>query len=274
MRRVLSLLAVVVLLLSIPALPSIAQTTTQKWILTGWNMTQIRTLDPVVADFHFNTPLALAMGNEDGTQYQVPSGYASTPTLKYESYAKLQQQIATLDPRITTLLYDPENWSQTPTAEKKNPGKYMRLFCELAHANGYVCVTTPSRDLMQVTKAVCAKRSGETLSEAYLRCNIPEAAALYADAYQIQSQVHENDPATYRWFVEAALNKARAVNPAIGVLAGLSTSPFDYVATPEMLFAAWSSTRDIVDGDFFTVNSAEVGMATEFLRMVQGELML
>jgi hypothetical protein len=247
--------------------------TSQHWDVTGWNMEQIRDRDEDLAAYFFDTPLAFATGNEDGRQNQAPESYSALPTLKYESYSRFRRDVRRrlLDPSIKVVSYNPEKWHATPYRERKDPQTYMRLFAELASSKGYLVFTAPSRDLMYVKGAECSSRAGETLSEAFLRCRMPEFAARHADGYRIQAQVLENDPITYREFVIEAAVQARAANPSVTILSNLSTSPYDYVATSQMLFDACASVRDLVDGHYLSINSSELDVAVAFLEMVQSE---
>lgn len=259
--------------LQVPTTTPSATRTSQHWEVTGWNMHQIRDLDDSLADYFFDTRLAYATGNENGRQNQVPDGYAALPTLKYESYARFRKDVRRqlIDPSIQVVAYNPESWSRTPAREKKDPPTYMKLFAELAKSEGYFVFTAPSRDLMSMHGAVCSKRVGETLSEAFLRCRMAKHAARYADGYRIQAQVHENDQAMYRWFVEKAAKQARAANPSVIFLSNLSTSPSNYVATAQMLFDARQSVEDLVDGHYLSINSSELDVAVAFLEMVKSE---
>ena len=53
-------------------------------------------------------------------------------------------------------------------------------------------------------------------------------------------------------FVAETVRLARAVDPHVQVLSGLSTHP-GYPATVEMLRAAWASVRDLVDGHYLSL---------------------
>ncbi|MDQ3889013.1 MAG: Ig-like domain-containing protein [Actinomycetota bacterium] len=244
-----------------------------RWLATGANANTIADADGALATYHFDTPLAIVRGNEDGDQNQVPSGYASTPALKYESYARFKSDLegGKIDPSIRSVEYDPENWTETPDDERKRPSYYLPLFAKLAKAAGYEVVESPARDLVAVTGGECTKRSGETRSEAYLRCRLPYYAALESHAVNVQAQVHEDDAAKYRWFVGEARKLALEANPIVEMYSGLSTSPWGIQATPEMLYAAHRSVYpDLVVGHFLTISSAELQVGIEFLRKVGG----
>ena len=64
--------------------------------------------------------------------------------------------------------------------------------------------------------------------------------------------------------------QARSANPDVIVLSGLSTAP-GYVATPQMLYAAWDSVKDVVDGHYMSLVKVEYpATAAAFLRLIDG----
>jgi hypothetical protein len=241
------------------------------WARTGSTMSRIEMRDASLAEDLFDNRHALAIGDEDGVQNQVIPGYASMPALKYESYARFHSDIqdGRIHSSITTVLYDPEAWPATPNAERRDPKRYLRQFAKLAHRHGYVVINTPSRDLMNLRFAYCRKRRGETLSDAYLRCEIAAEAARDADGLVIQSQADERDSQRYRRFVEAAAAQARAANPNVIVLSALATSPSGIRVTARTLRAAHDAVDDLVDGHLLTVNANEDEIAADFLTMVR-----
>lgn len=241
------------------------------WVIAGPTVSRIKANHSSLADYHFNNARAFVLGNEDDIQNAAVSGYSSIPTLKYESYARFHSDIRSrrIDRSIRTVMYDPELWPATPYREKRDPKRYMRQFANLAHVHGYIVINGPSRDLVNARFAYCRRRSGETLSRAYLRCRIPAEGARYADVFTIQAQVHENDASRYRRFVRAARDQARMANPHVVVLSNLATSPHGFVATPRMLWRAHRAVEDIVEGHALTVNAHEYRIAEEFLRMLQ-----
>lgn len=242
-----------------------------RWIVTGSKMNQLRRRDPSLASHFFNQQSSYAIGNEFGRQNQVPTGFAATPTLKYESYARFRADVErrAIDPSVKAVIYDPENWSDTPYPEKRDPKTYLRRFSQLARRHGYYVITTPARDLVTVPQASCRKRGGESMGAAFIRCGIAAAAAQYAHAYKVQAQVYENAPATYRWFVTRAGRQARAANRAVVLLSNLATSPAGYVATPEMLWQAHNAVADVVAGHQLNINSRELAVAQEFLQRMR-----
>jgi len=223
----------------------------------------------------------MATGNEFGDQTQVPSGYGALATLKYESFAKFKSDVSAgrIDPTVKVVVYDPENWADTPEQERKDPGRYLAMFRDLAKSRGYVYGAAPSRDIVTVSGGLCTRRSGERISDAFLRCRIAEKAAACSstgvcpDIYQAQSQVHESDPAMFRWFLEQTRAQARAVNGNVTFHGGISTSPYRTVATAEMLYTAHQAAKALVQGYYFTVNGGEEDVARAFLaRLRQDDL--
>lgn len=244
--------------------------TERRWILTGSSMSKLWEAHPRLGAFFFDTPSSTALGNEDGDQIQVIEGFSTTAALKYESFERFDADVrlGRIVDGIRTILYDPENWDRTPPNERQDPAPYMSMFASLARTHGYLSTTTPSRDLMQVSGARCGVMNGESLSDAYLRCDIPGAASVLAEVFQVQSQVLEHEPAKYRSFVAQAVEQARAANPTVVPLAGLATSPWSYVASPQTMFRAWVSVHDLVAGHYVTVNTPELKVAARFFRMV------
>src|ERR671918_305444 len=98
---------------------------------------------------------------------------------------------------------------------------------------------------------------------------IEEVCAKNADVYETQAQRLQNEPDVYRAFVLETALLARSVNANVRVLSGLSTHP-GYPAIAEMLEAAWSSVRDVVDGHYLSLAKRRlVDVAASFLsRMV------
>jgi hypothetical protein len=228
--------------------------TRTSWILTGWNMHLVARDRPSIARHFFDTPLAYADGNRQ-RQNQVVSGFSTIATLKYESYADFASDLADgrVAPGIRTVLYDPERWQRTPAVEQRDPATYLRRFAQLAHEHGLRVVETPARSLMAVEGARCGQNSGETLDHATLRCSLPAHAARYADVVEIQSQASQRDAGAYASYVRTAAAQARTANPKVVVLAGLSTSPGDMVATSRELIAAAEAVRADVRGFYMSV---------------------
>jgi hypothetical protein len=167
---------------------------------------------------------------------------------------------------LHTALYDPEGWPATPVPERLDPVAYFRRFAALAHAQHWTVVITPNASLVSVPGARCVAREGESTFDAYVRCDIVGEAARYSDIVETQAQHLESDPAAYRSFVARTAAQARAANPGVRVIAGLTTG---HRYTAPQMFAAWSSVRDLVDGYYLSIGGNErLGVALRFLRML------
>jgi len=260
---------------------AVAQTATAgdathlSWILTGSNANIINRANPSLGGYLFNTPKAYLTGKAWGDQVQGPKGYHSSSTLKYTSLADFErdQQNGHISPAVHTVIYDPEKWPETPPDEQQNPVASMKEFASIAHGAGLRVIMTPARDLVLVPGAACAKKKGEDLNMAFIRCNIAGAASKApVDVFQLQSQVSETDPDAYRNFILKTKEQAEAANPKITFLAGFSTSPDKHAVSADQLWAAFSASHDIVAGYYFTIcNSCagEMDTAQAFLQKVQ-----
>jgi hypothetical protein len=76
-----------------------------------------------------------------------------------------------------------------------------------------------------------------------------------ADFVELQSQSLERNTATYSKFVQTAASQARTANPAVKVLAGLSTNPAGPAVTVQQLTDAIYATQSVVDGYWLNVPS-------------------
>lgn len=167
---------------------------------------------------------------------------------------------------FTTVMYDPEAWTDTPEAEQRDPIGYIEQFASLGHARGWTVIVSPEPSLMTVTGAGCGVRGSETIQSAFLRCNIAGDAARSADVVDIQAQRLEFDPVAYRAFVAQAAAQAKAANPNVKILAEISTGTS---FSASQMYAAWASVRDIVDGYYLSITGDDkVGIALAFLRML------
>jgi hypothetical protein len=127
-------------------------------------------------------------------------------------------------PGVKFVADDLENIRIAPAPERRNPIPALKHFAKNANANGYRPILVPGRDLMRVPQAVCSQQPGDTISQAYLRCDVPAAAA-YAPIYVIQSSAVETNLPALRQLVQQGAARARKANPNVIVLATLSVSP-------------------------------------------------
>jgi hypothetical protein len=145
------------------------------------------------------------------------------------------------------VLYDPEAWPYTPPAEQRNPVKAARQARDIAHAHGLELIVAPALNLTTLRPS-----SGPRWQQ-FLHLGLAGGIAKAADVIELQAQSLERDTATYAEFVRAAAAQARAANPEVTVLAGLSTNPPGAAVTSQQLTAAIQATRGIVAGYWLNI---------------------
>jgi hypothetical protein len=202
------------------------------------------------------------------TSFAIGGWGGAVPTASWASAAAFSAdlQAGTIPQDVRVVMYDPEAWDATPIGEQLDPAAAMRTFGMLARKHGYLVVITPHPNLVTVAGAACEARIGETLEEAFLRCEIEADAARYADVVEIQAQYLETNRGRYSAFVRAITAQAREANPGVLVISGLSTN---FTTDPSILFDAWRSVIGIVDGHYLNVpHGRRPEVAVAFLQMV------
>jgi hypothetical protein len=233
------------------------------WATSAASIAAIARVDADVARRAFATGRGIALASRTGSGWQgAVAGRAWASLGAFES----DLESRAIGPGVRIAMYDPERWRHTPIGEQQDPIRSIRRFVRLARGNGYLSMVTPHPRLVTVDGARCAMRAGETEEAAYVRSRITiEAAA--ADVVETQAQRSQRDPDAYRRFVALTAEQARRAKPDVVVLSGLSTSP-GYPATPEMLFEAWESVRDVVDGHYISLSKGRhPEVMAAFLRM-------
>jgi hypothetical protein len=212
-------------------------------------MAAIAAVDPDVAARAFGSGRGIALGGG------LPSGWPGAITGRaWASLARFEADLGrgAVDAGVRVAMYDPERWRHTPPDEQRDPVTAIRRFIRLCRRRGYISMVTPYPRLVTVRGASFTAERGESEEDGYLRSGIVEAAAA-ADICETQAQRLQSRPADYRSFVAATAERARATNAGVVLLSGLSTSP-GVVATPQMLFEAFSSVRDVVDGHYVSLS--------------------
>jgi hypothetical protein len=238
--------------------------TKHAWIVTGWNIHLLYDRNHGLARHFFNTPGSYGTGTEH-TKNPVIDGMAATPVLWYTSYKKFASdlQSGAITYPYKWVFYDPEGWIHTPLAERQDPGTYMRMFAQLAHAHGLKVIESPARNLGLTTDSVCPKQQGETLNSWYLRCNIAGLAAAYGDAVIIQDQANQKQLAVYESFFNTAKQQALAANPSIPVFPVVSTNR----GSPATMIAAAKSVT--ANGYYVTIRHHRLSEAAEFFNAMK-----
>ena len=230
----------------------------QRWVVVPGTIRAIAEVDAGVAERVFGSSDAIVLGDWPG----------ATTGQAWASYAQFADDLETgsIPEDVRVAMYDPENWEQTPLAERLDPQGSIEAFCALARSLGYFVLITPHANLVSVPESIHAPRDRETREEAFLRSGIVEVSAANADAVETQPQKMQRDPPAYRAFVEATARLARDVKPDVQVMSGLSTHP-GYPATTEMLRGARASVRDVVDGHYLSLgrNRRHPDVAAAFL---------
>lgn len=230
----------------------------------------------------------------------VPPGWAAVPAQHYTSYgacttdpgcASLTQDIdsgAIAVSGVPTVMYDDENWTKTPDAEKSGVCSAMKQFTQEAHANGLATIMAPDQNLAS-PGVITSFQGGESEDwQTHLRLGLGScAAASGTNAYHIMSQpfqTHwcggqggacEGSEADFAAFVTQAALQARAVSPGLTLTAGLTTNP-RYNTTPQALYQDTLDTRDLVGGYWLNVagSPSNPGTAVQYLEMLSGAVPL
>lgn len=147
------------------------------------------------------------------------------------------------------VLYDPEVWPFTPAAEQRDPVAAATRAAAVAHAHGLRFLVAPALNLTTVAGA----RAGTPRWERFLSLGLPRRLARVADVFEIQAQSLERDTGTYTRFVKNAVDQSKSANPAIRILAGLSTNPPGAPVPARRLTDAIAATRSRVDGYWLNV---------------------
>ena len=169
----------------------------------------------------------------------------------FSSAAELDQAVSggQLPAGTGALLYDPEAWSFTPRREQLDPAAATRRARDAAHAHGLALIVAPALNLTLVRP----HPAGGPRWRQFLQLGLAGSAAKASDVLELQAQSLERDTGTYATFVREAAAQARAANPRVAILAGLSTNPPGAAVTSEQLTAAIRATRGIVDGYWLNI---------------------
>ena len=193
------------------------------WIYYREDLTRLQPIDPAIINETLKGPGTYALEHNNAGP-PLPAGVI--PVELFFSYASQQAAISngSIIPGVTALADDPEFWPPTPVNEQRDPVTYLNNFSQADKAKGYSTVLIPGRDLMSVPSATCGQQKGESISQAYVRCGLPGAAA-NANVYVIQSASLETDIPDMTTLVQQAAAAARAANPHVIIIATLSTTP-------------------------------------------------
>lgn len=213
------------------------------WIINQGALTQlVRTFGSQRVENVFSGRCTYAVGRL-AHRY---GGWGMTPAASVTD----SRQVAAAARRVRVVLYDPEDWQFTPPAQQRDPVRAIRQAAEIAQGEGARLIATPGVDLMRILDP------GRPRYQAFLQAHIIGRAARYADAVEIQAQSAETNLSLFTSFVRRAAAQARAANPRVIVLAGISTNPSGRHVSAEQLAAAARSVQGIVDGYWLNVPTA------------------
>jgi hypothetical protein len=179
------------------------------------------------------------------------SGVDATPVVSFSSVATLRSTLAAggLPTGTQAVLYDPEVWAYTPAAEQRDPVLAAAQAAELARSYGLKMIVAPAMNLTSVLDPGSTAPRWQTL----LSLHIIGSMARVADTVELQAQSLERDPAAYATFVREAAAQAKAANPKVTVLAGLSTNPPGAAVDSQQLTAAIRASQADVDGYWLNI---------------------
>ncbi|MHB8355072.1 MAG: hypothetical protein ACYDDQ_00065 [Vulcanimicrobiaceae bacterium] len=242
-----------------------------RWIINGPALATFATDHAAVCFFANTKPFIIQVRN---APVALPPTWGAIPVQVFPSYAALKRAFDanSVPPTVRAILYDNEAWKFTPSEEQRNFAQYNEKAAELVHRHGLLFISTPAVDLIRV---LAPNERGKRY-DAFLHLGVVSAAARYADVVGIQAQGSERAVDKYSSFVRSAAAQARAANPKVIVLAGISTNPNGQHVDANVILRAIAETRDAVDGYWFNVpkpsqycprcNEYRPDMALEVLR--------
>jgi hypothetical protein len=218
----------------------------------------------------YEWPLPPALGARADLAFVQPTatvaaGSTTAPVAYFSSLASFAGAVAgrALPPACRHVAYDPERWAETPSEEQRDPVASLRAFTALAHRHGLRSVLVPARDLALVPGGACAKRRGETLSRAFVRCAVA-AGSTGADYFVIQGARVAAAHETYRWLLGQVSKQVRRESPRTTVLATVNPAADDV----RRLAALLRSARGEVRGYEVNCTPSAVGSAVELMSLV------
>ena len=149
------------------------------------------------------------------------------------------------------VLLDLEAWSFTPAGEQRDPARAAVRAAALAHAHGLKIIVAPALDL---TTVMAPGSSGPAWRQ-FLGLRLAAKIAEVANVLDLQAQSLERGTAGYANFVRKAAAQARAANPQVTVLAGLSTNPPGAVVDSQQLITAMRASWPAADGYWLNLPS-------------------
>lgn len=219
-----------------------------RWIVNAGSLRAAQTQFPQeLQRKYFDSPCTfLVQGPNPAADYREWRSVRARSAPNLDTLARAAE-----DPAVSALLYDGEAWEMTPPEEQHAPAAAACRAASIAPAHGKILIATPAIDLMRILEPGNAR--GGKRFEAFEQTGLAGRIASCADVYEIQAQGAERDTGKFRHFVETEAKQARAANPRIVVLAGISTNPTGQRVTAEELLKAVESVRGVVDGFWLNI---------------------
>lgn len=229
-----------------PSLPVAAAGTPGTWMLTRSALSQMLSDSSVRPSLERTRIYELLQPGQ-----QPLTGVDATPVVTFSSVASLRSALArdALPAGTRAVLYDPEVWPYTPASEQRDPVRSATEAAELAHARGLQIIVSPALNLTTVLEAGNPGPHWRT----FLDLGLAGSMARVANTVELQAQSLERDPAAYASFVREAAAQARAGNPNVTVLAGLSTNPPGATVDSQQITAAIQASQADVDGYWLNI---------------------
>lgn len=236
-RRIITIAAVT---LSVAVLPLIGsgharastRPPTKLWLIKQNDLATIGTR--YASDFRW---VACGQATQTGPQ-GVPGGRCHRGQVQtFASYWNLAKAVAAGHVgRGTTILFDQEIWVFTPKAEAADPAHYAKLIGQLCRAHGIRLIFT-----------VNGWGQGSNLQ-------ILAAAAPYAYAISVQTQVNDQDVAKFRQYARRSRNTIKAINPNVRIMFGLATDAGGTPVTARQMEQEYWQTYPMADGFWLNAN--------------------
>jgi hypothetical protein len=226
-------------------------------------MANVARADATVAQSAFSNPGTYLTSTYSNSHSPVPAGWASVATVNFKAFTGSTGFAAIVAegkmPAWTqAVLYDPEAWSQTPVSEQTNACSYMQRVVNLAKSHGWRVILTPGTDLGNAVS-----HPGQTNQQWFISANIAGcAAATGAQVVEVQAQANEfdatnsascagnTDKASYQSYVCHAAAEAKAAQPGVTFISGLTANRSGQHATGAQLYAAAETVPSYAAGFF------------------------
>lgn len=218
------------------------------WLLTTQAIREMAGVGPVIAVLRSATVLELV-----GAAGSLYPGLPATEVISFRSETAFASWTpGSGAPTPGAVLYDPEDWVYTPSAERVRWALYASRFVDLARSRSETPILAPGLDLVKAL----ASGAG-SLASRYLGLGIPremaQALGRVRGVLEIQAQSQERSVSAYRSLVAGAVRQIRATGSLAEILAGLSANPGGGPVTSTELEADVRATDRLVSGYWLNI---------------------